>query len=172
MIKKYHPGRAIVAAIGNAIPFIILPVLFLRAFDTFLPSLLPVPINVEFGVDLQTLETLVISLGAAVAAMAFMTALFNKGLLGRAIFGSFRQAAKFGWVYFFFNAGFITLLLTIEGEEFGQIPIQGLTFGVHFEQLLYILYFAILFMIVYFVAEYFVYHRVVQEQYFVEPSPY
>lgn len=171
-MKKYHPGKAIVAAIINAVPFIVLPVLFLRAFQTFLPSLIPVPIDIEFGVDLQTLETLVISLGAAVVAMAFMTALFNKGLLGRPIFGSLRQVAKFGWVYFLMNAGFITLLVTLGGEEFGQFPIRGVAFGVHFEQLLYILYFAILFMIVYFAAEYLVHRKVVQEQYYVEPSYY
>lgn len=169
MLKKYHPGKAVVAAIVYAIPFIILPLLFLRAFQTFLPE----SINLEFQLDLRTLETLIITIGASVVAMAFMTALFAKGLLGRALFGSARQAAKFAWLYFFFNAGFITILLTIEGGQgLGPIPIQGFAFSVHFVQLLYILYVAVLVMALYFVAEYAVYRRVVQEQYYVEPSYY
>ncbi len=169
MLRKYYPGKAVVAAIGYAIPFVILPLLFLRAFQTFLPE----SINIEFQVDIRTLETLIIAIGATIVVMAFMTAMFAKGLFGRAVFGSLRQGAKFAWLYFFFNAGFITILLSIEGGQgLGPIPIQGFTFSVHFEQLLYILYSAVLIMALYFVVEYAVYRRVVQEQYYVDPSYY
>ncbi len=168
MIRKYHPGKAIVSGVLTAIPFILLPILFLRAFQTLLPEM----ITLELQMDMQTLEGYIISIGAGVVAMAFLTAFYTKGLAGRVLFGCARQGAKFAWVYFFFNAGFITLLVTIEQEGGGSIPLEAVSFAIQFTQLLYILYFAILLMVMYFVAEYLVYRRVLQEQYYVEPSFY
>lgn len=167
MIQRYHLGRAFGSAILYAIPFIVLPLLLLNVYESYLPE----PITLEFGVDLAYLESLILTIGMGVVAMAFMTALYERGLLSRALFGGARQAAKLAWVYYFFNAGVFSLLVTL-GDGTGGIPLESIALVANFETLLLLLYGGIIVMAVYFFAEYLVYRRVLQDQFYVDPSYY
>lgn len=146
MPARYHPFKAVLVAIGNAIPLVILPVYALRT----LPGLLPAELPLDFLPDLQALERTIILFGGLVAAMAGATAFFAKGLAPRALFGGARQGTRVAWIHFVLSGGAITLSLTL-------FDAATVTFFLNFLRLLYILYAAILIMAAYFVAEYFVY---------------
>jgi hypothetical protein len=143
---RYRPGRAIVSGIANAIPFVVVPILLLRTLPNLLGQLLP-PGVLD---DLLGLETTILPLGIGVTVLAALTALFNRGLAGRAAFGAGRQVAKLAWVYLVLAGGLISL------------SFLGFTFFVDFQRLLYILYAAILLGALYFVVEYFIYRRALQ----------
>lgn len=143
MESRYHPGRAVVAAIANAIPYVVVPILVLRT----LPGLLGPVLPPEVVTELLTLQSLILPLGIGVTILAGLTAFFGKGLAGRAAFGTGKQVAKLAWIYFVFAGGFISLSLL------------GASFFLDFHLLLYILYAAILIGALYFVVEYFVYRR-------------
>ncbi|MEE9593261.1 MAG: hypothetical protein V3W28_06755 [Thermoplasmata archaeon] len=146
MEKRYRPGRAIVSGVGNAIPFVVVPIFLLRTLPNLLGQLLP-PGVLD---DLLGLETTILPLGIGVTVLAALTAFFNRGLAGRAAFGTGRQVAKFAWVYFVLAGGLISL------------SFLGFTFFVDFQRLLYILYAALLLGALYFVVEYFIYRRALQ----------
>ncbi|MEE9173710.1 MAG: hypothetical protein V3U30_01895 [Thermoplasmata archaeon] len=142
MESRYHPGRAVASGIANAIPFVVIPILVLRTLPSLLGKFLPP----EVVNDLLTLEA-ILPLGAAVTILAAFTALYGRGLAGRAAFGTGRQLARLAWVYFVFTGGLISLSLL------------GVSFFLDFHLLLYILYAAILLGVLHFVVEYFVYRR-------------
>ncbi len=142
MESRYHPGRAVASGIANAIPFVVIPILVLRTLPSLLGKFLPP----EVVNDLLTLEA-ILPLGAAVTILAAFTALYGRGLAGRAAFGTGRQLARLAWVYFVFTGGLISLSLL------------GVSFFLDFHLLLYILYAAILLGALHFVVEYFVYRR-------------
>ena len=146
MESRYHPGRAVVSAIANAIPFVLVPIFALRT----LPDLLGQFLSPEVLSELASLESTVLPLGIGVTVLAALTALFGKGLAGRVAFGSGRQLAKLAWMYFVFAGGFISLSLL------------GMSFFLEFHLLLYILYAAILLGALYFAVEFFVYRRAYQ----------
>ncbi len=143
MESRYHPGRAVVSAIANAIPYVIVPIFALRTLPGLLGPLLPPEVMSE----LASLESMILPLGIGVTILAALTALFGKGLAGRAAFGTGRQFAKLAWAYFVFAGGLISLGLL------------GVSFFLDFHLLLYILYAAILLGALYFAVEYFVYRR-------------
>ncbi len=142
MESRYHPGRAVASGIANAIPFVVIPILVLRTLPSLLGKFLPP----EVVNDLLTLEA-ILPLGAAVTILAAFTALYGRGLAGRAAFGTGRQLARLAWVYFVFTGGLISLSLL------------DVSFFLDFHLLLYILYAAILLGVLHFVVEYFVYRR-------------
>ncbi|MFQ5920323.1 MAG: hypothetical protein ACE5I4_09830 [Thermoplasmata archaeon] len=146
MESRYHPGRAVVSAIANAIPFVVVPILVLRTLPDLMGQLLP-PAVVN---DLLTLEAIILPLGIGVTILAALTAFFGRGLAGRAAFGTGRQFAKLAWVYFVLTGGLISL------------SFLGFSFFVNFQRLLYILYAAILIGALYFVVEFFIYRRAYQ----------
>ncbi len=152
MLPRYHPMKAFVTAIGNAIPLVILPVYFLRALPTYLP--------VEIPLDLQALERTIITFGGVAVIFAALTAFFSKGLVMRAAFGSARQGSRVAWIYYVLSGGIISLSISLFDAD--------VSFGVNVQRLLYILYAAILLMVGYFIAEYFVYRREFQEEEYYE----
>ncbi len=143
MESRYHPGRAVVSAIANAIPFVILPIFALRTLPNLLGPFLPPEVLSE----VLSLESIILPLGIGVTILAALTAFFGKGLAGRAAFGTGRQLAKLAWVYFVFTGGLISLSLL------------GVSLFLDFHLLLYIFYAAVLLGALYFVVEYFVYRR-------------
>ncbi|MFQ5918841.1 MAG: hypothetical protein ACE5I4_02190 [Thermoplasmata archaeon] len=146
MQSRYHPGRAVVSGIANAIPFLIVPILVLRTLPNLLGQFLPP----EVLTQLLTLESIILPLGIGITILAALTALFGKGLAGRVAFGTGRQMVKLAWVYFIFAGGLIS------------ISLLGVSVFLDFHLLLYILYAAILIGALYFVVEYFVYRRTYQ----------
>ncbi len=142
MESRYHPGRAVVSAIANAIPFVIVPIVALRTLPDLLGQFLPPEVLRE----LVSLES-ILPLGIGVTILAALTALFGTGLAGRAAFGTGKQLAKLAWVFFVFTGGLVSLSLL------------GVSFFLDFHLLLYILYAAILLGALHFVVEYFVYRR-------------
>ncbi|MEE8232417.1 MAG: hypothetical protein V3R46_03760 [Thermoplasmata archaeon] len=146
MESRYHPGRAVFSALATAIPFVIVPIFVVRTLPGLLGRFLPPEVLAE----LLTLESLILPLGIAVTILAALTALFSKGLVGRAAFGTGKQIAKLAWIYFVFAGGIISLSLL------------GASIFLDFHLLLYILYAGILIGALYFVVEYFVYRRAYQ----------
>jgi hypothetical protein len=146
MQSRYRPGRAVVSGIANAIPFLIVPILALRTLPSLLGQFFPPEVLSQF----LTLEAIILPLGIGITILAALTALFGKGLVGRAAFGMGRQMVKLAWVYFIFAGGLISLSLL------------DISFFLDFHLLLYILYAAILIGALYFVVEYFVYRRTYQ----------
>lgn len=151
MEGRYHPTKAVVAAVANAIPFLVLPIALLRYVPTLLPEELPLE---ELPLDLVALERTILLLGGLVVALAGATAFFAKGVLGRAAFGAGRQGGRLAWIYTVLNGGVFAL------------SADGLAFAVDFQRLLYLLYGSILIMAVYFVVEFFVYRK------YFEPEAY
>ncbi|MDX1534519.1 MAG: hypothetical protein R3291_02745 [Thermoplasmata archaeon] len=147
MESRYHPGRAVVSGLANAVPFLIVPIFVLRTLPGLLGQFLPP----EVVAQLLMLESVILPLGIGVTVLAALTALFGKGLAGRAAFGTGRQAVKLAWVYFVFAGGLISLSLL------------NISFFLDFHLLLYFLYAAILIGALYFVLEYFVYRRAYRE---------
>ncbi len=143
MESRYHPGRAVVSAIANAIPFVIVPIYALRTLPDLLGQFLPPEVLRE----LVSLESIVLPIGIGVTILAALTAFFGKGLAGRAAFGTGKQLAKLAWVFFVFTGGLISHSLL------------GVSFFLDFHLLLYFFYAAILLGALYFVVEYFVYRR-------------
>ncbi len=146
MPPRYHPVKAVLVAIGNAIPLIILPVYALRTLPNLLPS--EVPLDLPF--DLQALERTIITFGLLVVVMAGATAFFSKGLAPRALFGGARQGSRVAWIHFVLSGGLISLTISL-------FDVATVSFFLDFLRLLYILYAALLVMVVYFLVEYFVY---------------
>lgn len=145
---KYHPLKAILVAIGNAIPLVVLPVFMLRS----LPDLLPV----DLPLDLTGLENTIIQFGVLAAGLAGLTAFFSKGLFPRAASGVARQGSRVAYLYFVLSGGILSL-------DFSLFDAGEVAFALNFGRLLYILYAAILLLGLYFVAEYFSYRTVFQE---------
>ncbi len=157
MPAKYHPMKAVAAAIGNAIPFVILPVAFIR----ILPSYVPVELPPAIATYLQSLEATIISVGALVVVLAAMTAFFAKGLVWRAAFGFARQGTRVAWIYFVLSGGLISMTLPL-------FDLVSISFFLDFQLLLYILYAAIMLMAVYLVAEFFVYRPAFREDEYLD----
>lgn len=151
MEGRYHPTKAVVAAVTNAIPFLVLPIALLRYVPTLLPEELPLE---ALPLDLVALERTILLLGGLVVALAGAAAFFAKGLLGRAAFGAGRQDGRLAWIHTVLNGGVFAL------------NAEGLAFAVDFQRLLYLLYGSILIMAVYFVVEFFVYRK------YFEPEAY
>lgn len=146
MPPRYHPFKAILVAIGNAIPLIILPVYALRTIPTLLPGELPL----DLPFDLQALERTIITFGLVVVVLAAATAFFSKGLAPRVLFGGARQGSRVAWIHAVLSGGLISLTVPL-------FDVATVSFFLDMLRLLYILYAALLVMALYFVVEYFVY---------------
>ncbi|MFQ5838309.1 MAG: hypothetical protein ACE5HJ_05950 [Thermoplasmata archaeon] len=153
MEARYHPFKAIAAAIGNAIPLVIVPVYVLRILPTLLPLELPL--------DLAGLERTIISIGSVAVLFAALTAFFSRGLAWRAAFGPARQGARLAWIYYVFNGGLF-------GMDLELFDAGTISFALDFQRLLYILYIAILLMALFFIVEFIVYRRTQREEYYPE----
>ena len=144
MEARHRPTKAVLAAVANAVPFIVLPIALLRTLPTLLPPDLPLE---DLPLDLVALERTILLLGGLVVALAAGTAFFAKGLPGRAAFGAGRQGGRLAWIYYVLNGGVFAL------------DAGDLAFAVDFQRLLYLLYASILLMAAYFVAEFLVYRK-------------